>query len=142
MEHFSDQVEIGSLIPLANLLGIIYQIRDDYQNLKNDELQMNKGFCEDISEGKFSFPIVHSLNKNSTDQTLLGILKQRTDNDDIKKFALSYLEKTDSFGYTERSLVFLRGKAVKLIGEIIKNVGKNREEFEDIEKLVIKLTEI
>lgn len=41
-------------MPLVDLLGIIFQIRDDYQNLQSDLYAKNKGFGEDITEGKFS----------------------------------------------------------------------------------------
>lgn len=138
MENFSS-VKID-LIPLANLLGIIYQIKDDYMNLKSESLLENKGFCEDLSEGKLSFPIIHSLKANPMDQTLLGILKQRTNNDDIKKFALNYLEKTNSFTYTEKTLKFLGEKAINWIDDL--NQQDIKLELNDIKKLIIKLSSI
>jgi geranylgeranyl diphosphate synthase type 3 len=113
MQRFTT-TKTPSLIPLSNLLGIIYQIKDDYLNLTDHTLQQNKGFCEDISEGKFSFPIIHSL-RNSSDRTLLGILKQRTQDDQIKRFAVDYLKRTDSFAYTLESLDSVKMKAEKWI---------------------------
>lgn len=110
MERFSNS-DIPSLVPLANILGIIYQIKDDYLNLKNETLQENKGFCEDISEGKFSFPMIHSLRTSPHDRTLMGILKQKTQDVEIKKFALHFLERTNSFQYTLDSLASVKGKA-------------------------------
>lgn len=47
----------------------------------------NKGFCEDITEGKFSFPIIHSIRTVPHDHRLLSILKQRTNG---TTFILSY----------------------------------------------------
>jgi len=38
----------------------------------------NKGFCEDITEGKFSFPIIHAIRAMPHDHRILSILKQRT----------------------------------------------------------------
>lgn len=108
MEKFSESKL--SLVPFANILGIIYQVKDDYLNLKSDTL--NKGFCEDISEGKFSFPMIHSL-RSSTDHTLMGILRQKTTEVGIKTFALSYLQRTNSFQYTLDSLVSLRRRALQ-----------------------------
>lgn len=34
---------------------------------------INKSFCEDLTEGKFSFPIIHSLQTNKNDNRLLNI---------------------------------------------------------------------
>lgn len=49
------------LIPLVNLIGLLFQIRDDYMNLQSADYAHNKGFAEDLTEGKFSFPIIHSI---------------------------------------------------------------------------------
>lgn len=59
-------------VPLANLIGVIFQIRDDYMNLQSSQYADNKGFCEDLTEGKFSFPIVHSIRADSSNQRLLS----------------------------------------------------------------------
>ncbi|KAK4126318.1 terpenoid synthase [Parathielavia appendiculata] len=46
---------------LVNQLGIYFQIRDDFKKLNCAEHTSQKGFCEDLEEGKFSFPLVHFL---------------------------------------------------------------------------------
>lgn len=56
----------ADFIPLMDLLGKHFQIRDDYVNLRSEEYMKEKGFCEDISEGKFSFPIIHSIRTSSS----------------------------------------------------------------------------
>ena len=43
------------LSKLVNNLGIYFQIRDDFINLANDEYMKGKSFCEDLTEGKFSY---------------------------------------------------------------------------------------
>ena len=35
--------------------------RDDYANLTSDDYATNKSFAEDLTEGKFSFPILHAI---------------------------------------------------------------------------------
>jgi geranylgeranyl diphosphate synthase, type III len=34
----------------------------------------NKSYCEDLTEGKFSFPIIHAINQNQADNQVLRIL--------------------------------------------------------------------
>ena len=54
----------GDYVPLVDLVGVLFQIRDDYINLQADEYATNKGFAEDLTEGKFSFSIVHGVRAN------------------------------------------------------------------------------
>ena len=54
------------------MIGVLFQIRDDYMNLQNDDYTTNKGFAEDLTEGKFSFPIVHGVRANPADRQLLS----------------------------------------------------------------------
>jgi geranylgeranyl diphosphate synthase, type III len=60
-------------VPLVNLIGILFQIRDDYQNLQDTQYTHNKGLCEDITEGKFSFPIIHAILSRPDDRQLISI---------------------------------------------------------------------
>ena len=52
---------------LVNSLGLYFQIRDDYINLADAEYMKGKSFCEDLTEGKFSFPIIHCIRSNKSD---------------------------------------------------------------------------
>ncbi|KAL8815830.1 MAG: hypothetical protein Q9223_005078 [Gallowayella weberi] len=94
------------LIPLVESVGLIFQIRDDYQNLCSEHMASTKGYCDDLTEGKFSFPVVHSI-RNSPDgnNELLNILKQRTEDVRLKAQAVWYMQtETDSFEYTKGKL--------------------------------------
>lgn len=62
-------------VPVVNLIGILFQIRDDYQNLQDSQYIKNKGFCEDITEGKFSFPVIHSIISRPDDEQLLSMIQ-------------------------------------------------------------------
>jgi len=107
--------------PLVNYLGLYFQIRDDYMNLQSEQYMQNKSFCEDLTEGKFSFPIVHSILSTPTDSKLLKILKQKPTDVEIKRYALGIMEKTGSFEYTK---VILKEYEVKILEEI-KKLGGN-----------------
>lgn len=70
LELFSQSFDKPSNIPLANLLGIVYQIRDDYLNLTDSGYSHMKGYAgEDLIEGKLSLPILHCL-RNSHDDLI------------------------------------------------------------------------
>lgn len=56
---------------LTAILGLYFQIRDDYCNLSLKEYSENKSFCEDLTEGKFSFPIIHAIQNEGQDHQVL-----------------------------------------------------------------------
>ncbi|KAH9892273.1 terpenoid synthase [Xylariomycetidae sp. FL2044] len=112
-------------IPLVNLLGIIFQIQDDYRNLKSPEYDQNKGFCEDLTEGKFSFLIIHSIRSNPSNLQLLNILKQKTTNVEVKRYAVRYMESTGSFEYSKQVLDTLVERARKTVDEVDEGRGKS-----------------
>ncbi|CAO3685103.1 unnamed protein product [Umbelopsis ramanniana] len=89
---------------LVNLIGIHFQIRDDYMNLQSKHYTDSKGFCEDLSEGKFSFPVIHSIRASPNDRQLLEILKQKPQSVELKQYALKLMEATHTFDYTKQYL--------------------------------------
>ncbi|KAL2867453.1 FPP/GGPP synthase family protein [Aspergillus lucknowensis] len=105
-------------VPLVDLLGIIFQIRDDYQNLQSDQYAQNKGFGEDITEGKFSYPIVHSIRSRPGSEgglQLVNILRQKTEDEAVKRYTIRILEGTGSFEYTRQKLKKLTAKARSML---------------------------
>ncbi|RFU31942.1 hypothetical protein B7463_g4440, partial [Scytalidium lignicola] len=107
------------LEPLADIFGIIYQVLDDYKNLLDGKMATTKGYCDDISEGKFSFPIVHALSKAGPDCEIIKILKSRPQENHLKAYIVRYLEnESRSFEYTRRFLkelqVYAKGQLANL----------------------------
>lgn len=49
---------------------------------------------EDLSEGKFSFLVIYAIHSNPGDNRLLNIIKQRTEDVDLKLYALSFLRES------------------------------------------------
>lgn len=113
---------IRDCIKLVNTVGLIFQIRDDYQNLKSGTYTKNKGFCEDLTEGKFSFPIIHSIHSRKNDMQLLNILKQRSEDEDVKRYAIQYIESTGSFDYSLEKLSVLLESARAIVKDIESDV--------------------
>ncbi|KAK7901956.1 hypothetical protein WMY93_018725 [Mugilogobius chulae] len=105
------------LKPLLDTLGLFFQIRDDYANLSSKEYSENKSFCEDLTEGKFSFPTIHAIWSRPESTQVQNILRQRTENMDIKKYCVDYLEKVGSFEYTRKTLWELEAESYRLIKE-------------------------
>jgi geranylgeranyl diphosphate synthase type 3 len=116
MQAFSEDEK--DYTPLVNTLGLYFQIRDDYINLVDFKYQQNKSFCEDITEGKFSFPIIHAIHARPGDTRLVNILKQRTEDVDVKKYAVSFLEETKSLEYTRTRLIELKTEALQHITDL------------------------
>ncbi|KAM0450412.1 hypothetical protein ACHAPV_010427, partial [Trichoderma viride] len=125
------------LVPLINLFGLIFQIRDDYMNLSSSEYSHNKGMCEDLTEGKFSFPVIHSIRADPVDLQLISILKQKTTDEQVKRYAVSYMESKGSFDYTRRVVGTLIERARKLVEELDAGSGKAAGIHKILDKMVI-----
>ena len=111
-------------VPLVNTIGLLFQILDDYKNLSDTTYTANKGLCEDLTEGKFSFPVIHSIRSDPSNLVLINILKQKTLDDEVKRYAMSYMEQTGSFAYTRRVLGTLTTKALALVQELDGEQGR------------------
>lgn len=90
----------------------------------------HKGFAEDLSEGKFSFPIIHGIRQKPDSKHIISmvgaslmsvevtnnyfadVLHQRSTNSMLKSHVISYLkEVTHSFEYTRSVLKSLEAQA-------------------------------
>ncbi|KAJ5963591.1 Phyllocladan-16-alpha-ol synthase [Penicillium vulpinum] len=135
-------LQIGSpvqvdLVPLVRLFGIIFQICDDYLNLKSPSYLQKKGLCEDLTEGKFSFPIIHSIRSNPANRQLINVLKQKPRDEDIKRYAVAYMETTGTFEYTRNFVATLKAEAYEMIDDLEKQgLGENLA----IRKLLARLS--
>ena len=120
MELFSDDNKSPKYdyVELTSLLGLYFQIRDDYANLCLEEYFANKSFGEDLTEGKFNFPIVHAIQKYPKDNRLKNILRQRTQEIDVKRYAIKLLEDAGSFEYTRNQMRLLDTKILEEIEKL------------------------
>ncbi|KAF8514327.1 terpenoid synthase [Hysterangium stoloniferum] len=122
-------------IPLVNLISIYFQIRDDYMNLHSSEYESNKGFAEDLTEGKFSFPIVHSVREDVTNRRVLNVLQKRPKTPTTKRYVIDYMrDHTKSFEYTAKVLNTLERQA----REEIEKLGGNSALIAILDALSIK----
>ncbi|CAK7262894.1 geranylgeranyl pyrophosphate synthetase [Sporothrix epigloea] len=124
-------------VPLVNLLGLLFQIQDDYRNLMASEYSHNKGMCEDLTEGKFSFPVIHSIRTKPSNLQLLNILKQRTADEEVKRYAVAHMESTGSFEYTRRVILVLAERARNLADALDEGKGRSRAVHAILDRLAI-----
>jgi ophiobolin F synthase len=112
--HRHDAQLSSSIEALVGLVGIQFQIRDDYQNLHSADYSDQKGFCEDLDEGKYSFPLIHALSCESQMQILRELLCQRQTpgglSHEHKILILERLEQAGSFQYTKDVLKQMQGR--------------------------------
>jgi geranylgeranyl diphosphate synthase type 3 len=132
-------------VPLVSVMGLIFQICDDYLNLSSTTYSKNKGLCEDLTEGKFSFPIIHSIRSDVNNLQLINILRQKTKDEEVKLYAVSCIESTGSFAHTRKVVGQLQEKAIALIDEIeVNQDGKQKEgenEGEMVRAILARITD-
>ena len=155
--------KVPNCVPLVSTVGLLFQVLDDYLNLQSTAYTERKGLCEDLTEGKFSFPVIHAIRSASesqqnhqahshsspatkgingvsatnghhypsaisqpppyTNNILLNILSQRTQDNEVKRYAVRYMEQCGSFAYTRKVVTELRAEALKLVDEVATAVG-------------------
>jgi len=122
------------LVPLLNDLAVFFQVLDDLLNLSSEEYYANKSFAEDLTEGKFSFPIVWAIAKDG-DNRILSMLRQRTEDNEMKRYFISYLEQLGAMAHTRQVLDELR-VAIKAQ---IEELGGNEPLVQIVEYLYQKI---
>ncbi|KAI5235053.1 hypothetical protein E4T42_09780, partial [Aureobasidium subglaciale] len=114
------------------LLGRFFQVRDDYQNLTSVDYEKQKGFAEDLDEGKFSFPLIHCIQTLDADTRYVGeamqmrslLLRRRVDGRlsiEAKREVLEMMKLTNSLKYTFEVLSSLHEKLEAEIRELEAN---------------------
>ncbi|EAW14129.1 polyprenyl synthetase family protein [Aspergillus clavatus NRRL 1] len=130
MGSLSSTAVDSDLEHLVTLMGRYYQIRDDHQNLASDEYTAKKGFCDDLSEGKFSFPIIHLLQHSSKANTLFKLIYDRQ-NGDIshadKLYVLTEMKECESLTYASEVLDELFTSIVETLDRLEEKMGQNKQ---------------
>lgn len=128
--------------PLVSTIGLLFQILDDHLNLSaTSEYTSLKGLCEDLTEGKFSFPVIHAIRADPENRVMYNILKQKTADEEVKRYAVRYLDEKGSFEYSKGVIAGLRAKADVLIGEVETALGEDaRDGAEGLRRIMARLT--
>jgi len=89
---------------VAETIGVAFQIQDDILDLVGEKFAKGKGgLGMDITEGKRSLMVIHTLEKaNKEDKKrLIEILNKHTDEEDERKEAIEIIQKYDSVEYAK-----------------------------------------
>jgi geranylgeranyl pyrophosphate synthase len=101
----SEEQTVEKLGRFAESLGVAFQMRDDVLDLTSAQFAEKKGGRgQDITEGKRSLPVIHTLAvSNATDRNrLIEILNMHTSEQRLRDEAIAIMEKYDSMEHTKR----------------------------------------
>jgi len=95
-----NEEQVEALSEYGRLIGLAFQIQDDYLDVVSDAEKIGKPVGSDIVEGKMTLMVVHALANASDDDKdrLISILK--ANNEDIVDDAISIFNKYGSIEYT------------------------------------------
>lgn len=124
-----EKVSGDDLNLLSCLIGRFFQIRDDYQNLVSADYAKQKGFAEDLDEGKYSFTLIHCIQTVESEPRFAGdamqlrafLVKRRFEGKlsiETKREVLSIMKKIKSLEYTLGVLRELHGELDKEVGRL------------------------
>nr|CAP74388.1 geranylgeranyl diphosphate synthase [Fusarium proliferatum] len=112
---------LESLSSVVSLLGQYFQIRDDYMNLIDNKYTDQKGFCEDLDEGKYSLTLIHALQTDSSD-LLINVLSMRRVQGKLttqqKMLVLEVMKTNGSLDWTSKLLGMLHTRVVAEIDSL------------------------
>ena len=117
-----DDDEIKTIGKFTETIGVAFQIQDDILNVVGEKFAKGKGgLGEDITEGKRSLMIIHTLKNASREdrERLLEILDMHTTDQRLRDEAIEMMKKYGSIEYSKK-------KAKKVV----------QEAWIDIEKLL------
>ena len=120
---------------MSCLIGRFFQIRDDYQNLASSDYAKQKGFAEDLDEGKYSFTMIHCIQTVESEpkfasnsmQLRAFLMKRRFEgklSHEAKREVLATMKKTKSLEYTLGVLRELHGELEREVGSLEAKFGE------------------
>ncbi|XP_001607890.2 geranylgeranyl pyrophosphate synthase-like [Nasonia vitripennis] len=108
--------------PFTQAFGYYLKFHNDYCNLQERSYWETKGFADDITEGKFSLPIIHAIQSGTYDgEVVRHIMFQKTSDVDKKHYVLRLLKKLGSLDYAKEVVQY----SEKRCREEIEKLGGN-----------------
>ncbi|MDI6723283.1 MAG: short chain isoprenyl diphosphate synthase IdsA [Methanobacterium sp.] len=112
--------QIEALAEYGRLVGLAFQIQDDYLDVVSDEEDIGKPVGSDIVEGKMTLMVVHALANASDDdkERLISILQ--ANNEDLVDDAIGIFNKYGSIEYT-RNIALDNVKSAKELLDVLED---------------------
>jgi geranylgeranyl pyrophosphate synthase len=120
---------VADLDKLTELFGRWYQVRDDYQNLHDPVYAEQKGFCEDLDEGKLSYPVVLCCISDPGARVIILDVFRRNRNGtvlalDVKMQILDLIRKSGALDETWQVIQQLRKEVEDTISILETDIGE------------------
>ena len=134
MQHMTKNNQ--DIAKVTKMLSWFYCIINDYSDFVKAEISEGKNLCDDLVEGKFSFPVIHAIKTKGnlevfgeiTDTNLLqkvlscfcstDMFCQRKSDIDSKFRLIEILEKEGSFEFTRNYLIELHKEMIDATNEL------------------------
>ncbi|MEN4007190.1 MAG: short chain isoprenyl diphosphate synthase IdsA [Methanobacteriaceae archaeon] len=112
--------QIEALSEYGRLIGLAFQIQDDYLDVIGDEEDIGKPVGSDIIKGKMTLIVVHALANASKEdkKRLISILK--SNNEDMVDDAISIFNRCGSIEYT-RNIALQNVKTAKELLDVLED---------------------
>ncbi|GJC78710.1 fusicoccadiene synthase [Colletotrichum liriopes] len=137
----------------TSLLGRYFQVRDDYKNLTSVDVgatsrltpetavyTQQKGFCEDLDEGKYSVPLIYTLETQPGNIQLINLLstgrKTGRLTKEQKECVLEIINKSGGFAYTRVVLLRLYSQISDALKELEFSFGSSNPEMKVLLELL------
>jgi len=120
----ANEETVSTMYDYGKLVGLAFQIQDDYLDLVSDEDSLGKPVGSDIAEGKMTIIVVNALNRANTDdkKRILEILKMGNESGNCNQLyideAISIFEKYGSIQYAQ-DIALANVKKAKQLLEIL-----------------------
>ncbi|CAN8101351.1 unnamed protein product [Discula destructiva] len=119
--------------PFVRQLSLYFQIRDDYQNLVSEQYAQQKGFAEDLDEGKISLPMIYTLQRARTRSELIGILKHKKPGQlplEVKQYMVREMKQSGALQATHELLLDMQSGLMTELRRLEEQFQRNNPTLE------------